>query len=65
MKQIRKEVGLSAFNQISTNESLGFFGNDFATNPVQKNKAHQMNYKILMLKIDLFFMNRFHGVFLN
>lgn len=65
MKQIRKEVGLSAFNQISTNESLGFFVNDFATNPVQKNKAHQMNYKIFMLKIDLFFMNRFHGVLVN
>lgn len=65
MKQIRKEVGLSAFNQISANESLGFFINDFATNPVQKNKAHQMNYKIHMLKIELFFMNRFHGVFIN
>lgn len=65
MRQIRKEVGLSAFNQISTNESLGFFVNDFATNPVQKNKAHLMNYKIRMLKIELFFMNRFHGVFIN
>ncbi len=65
MRQIRKEVGLSAFNQISTNESLGFFVNDFATNPVQKNKAHLMNYKIHMLKIELFFMNRFHGVFIN
>ncbi|OUP80600.1 UNVERIFIED_ORG: hypothetical protein B5F06_16245 [Lacrimispora saccharolytica] len=65
MRQIRKEVGLSAFNQISTNESLGFFVNNFATNPVQKNKAHLMNYKIRMLKIELFFMNRFHGVFIN
>ena len=65
MKQIRKELGLSAFNQISANEALGFFVNDFATNPIQKNKAHFMNYKIRMLKIELGFMNRFHGVFLN
>ena len=65
MKQIRKELGLSAFNQISANEALGFFVNDFATNPIQKNKAHFMNYKIRMLKIELVFMNRFHGVFLN
>jgi hypothetical protein len=65
MKQIRKEVGLSAFNQISANESLGFFINDFATNPIQKNKTYLMNYKIRMLKIDLFFMNRYHGVFIH
>ena len=36
-----------------------------AMNPKQKNIAHQMNYKIIMLKIDLFFMNRIHGVFIN
>ena len=65
MKQIRKEVGLSAFNQITTNESLGFFVNDFATNPIQINQSHVMNYKIRMLKIELFFINRFHGVFIN
>lgn len=65
MKQIRKEVGLSIFNQITANESLGFFVNNFATNPVQKNKTHLMNYKLNMLKIELFCMNRAHGVFIN
>ncbi len=65
MKQIRKEVGLSIFNQITANESLGFFVNNFATNPVQKNKTHLMNYKLNMLKIELFCMNRTHGVFIN
>ena len=34
-------------------------------NPKQKNIAHPMNYKIIMLKIDLFFMNRIQGVFIN
>ena len=65
MRQIRKEVGLSTFNQISATESLGFFINNFATNPIQKNKAHLMNYKIRMIKLELFFMNRYHGVFIN
>ena len=64
-RQIRKEVGLSALNQISANEALGFWVNGVAMNPKQKNIAHQMNYKIIMLKIDLFFMNRIHGVFIN
>ena len=65
LRQIRKEVGLSALNQISANEALGFWVNGVAMNPKQKNIAHQMNYKIIMLKIDLFFMNRIHGVFIN
>lgn len=63
MKQIRKEVGLSNLNSISLNESLAFFINDFGMNPIQKNKSFQLNYKIRMLKIELFFMNVFHGVF--
>lgn len=70
MRQIRKEVGLTAFNQLTTNEALGFIINDFATNPVQKNEAQRMNYKIKMLKVELFFMNRYrfvatHAVYYN
>lgn len=62
MRQIRKEVGLTAFNYLTTNETLGFIINDFATNPVQKNIAQRMNYKIRMLKVELFFMNRYRFV---
>ena len=65
LRQIRKEVGLSAFNQISVDESLGFWVNDIAMNPEKKKIAHQMNYKINMLKVDLFFMNCSHGVFID
>ena len=62
MRQIRNEVGLTAFNHLTVNETLGFIINDFATNPVQKNEAQQMNYKIKMLKVELFFMNRYRLV---
>ena len=36
LRQIRKEVGLSALNQISANEALGFWVNGVAMNPKQK-----------------------------
>lgn len=65
MKQIRKEVGLSYFNQISSTETLGFFVNNFASNPVQKKKAYAMNYKIRMIKLDLLFIDCIHGVFIH
>lgn len=65
MRQIRKEVGLTAFNQISSNEALGFIINDFATNPLQKNVTQKMNYKIRMLKVELFFMDRHSCVALH
>ena len=58
LKQIRKEIGLANFNQIGTTESLAFFINDFATNPFSKKTAYEMEYKILMLKIDMFLHER-------
>lgn len=65
LKQIRKEVGLAYLNSISSNEALAFFVNNIGTNSIEKNKARKMNYKIRMMKIELFFMDRVNGVFLN
>lgn len=62
LKQIRKEIGLANFNSITSNEALAFFINNIGTVPIQKNKAQKMNYKIKMLKVELFFMDRLHGV---
>lgn len=58
LKQIRKEIGLANFNQLGTTESLAFFVNDFAANPFSKKTAYQMEYKIFMLKFDMFMRER-------
>lgn len=41
---------------------MAFFINNIGTVPIQKNKAQKMNYKIKMIKIELFFLDRLHGV---
>ena len=38
-KTMRKEVGLSYFNSIGSNEALAFFVNDISSNPIAKEKA--------------------------
>lgn len=61
---IRKEVGLSAFNSISLNDSLAFFVNAVSNNPIEKRKASEAKYKICMLKLELFLINRIKFTFL-
>lgn len=65
LKQIRKEIGLANFNSITSNEALAFFINNIGTIPVEKNRAQKMNYKIKMLKVELFFMDRLYAVLLH
>ena len=36
LRTMRKEVGLSYFNSIRSNEALAFFVNDIASNPCAK-----------------------------
>lgn len=62
LKQIRKEVGLTYWNSITSNEALAFFVNDLGNNPIQTKASYEKSYRIKMLKIELFFMNRFSFV---
>jgi hypothetical protein len=54
---IRKEVGLNGFDTINGNEILAFFINDLGNNPVSLKKYYNMEYKIKMVKAELFFIN--------
>lgn len=65
LKQIRKEVGLTYWNSITENEAIAFFVNDIGTNPVQAINSYEKIYRIKMLKIEMFFMNRFRLVTLH
>lgn len=56
-KTIRKEVGLSFFNNIETNDALAFFINDFSSNPLAIEKAIDANFRIAMIRFELFIYN--------
>lgn len=62
---IRKEVGLSAFNSISLNDSLAFFINSVSNNPIEKRKVSTAKYKIRMMKLELFFIDRINFTFVT
>ncbi|KJS11162.1 MAG: hypothetical protein VR67_15620 [Peptococcaceae bacterium BRH_c8a] len=50
---MRKEVGLSNFNNIPSHEALGFFVNDISNNPIAKVNAYDAIYRIKMIKLEL------------
>ena len=54
---IRKEVGLSWFNSIANNESLGFFINDLS-NPIARSNSINAKFKIRMIRFELAIIDR-------
>jgi len=70
LKQIRKEVGMTYWNSITSNQAIAFFVNDLGNNPTQTITSYERAYRIKMLKLELFFMNRFslvttHKIYYN
>ena len=55
---MRKEVGLSCFNSISNNEALAFFINDVSSNPIAKINAIDAKFRIKMIRLELFIIDR-------
>ena len=54
---MRKEVGLSWFNSIANNESLGFFINDLS-NPIARSNAINAKFKLRMVRFELAIIDR-------
>lgn len=55
---MRKEVGLSNFNSIASNEALGFFINDISSNPSAKTNAIKAKFQIKMIRFELAVIDR-------
>lgn len=55
---MRKEVGLSYFNSVSNNEALAFFVNDISSNPTAKKNAIEAKFRIRMIKLELWMIDR-------
>lgn len=54
---IRKEVGLSYFNNIANNESLGFFINDLS-NPIARSNGINAKFRLRMVRFELAMIDR-------
>ena len=62
---MRKEVGLSNFNDIANNEALAFFINDISSNPLAKVNFIEAKFKIKMIKFELAIIERTQFVWLK
>ena len=60
--QIRKELALELNDNINEAEALSFFVNGFANNPLSKIKLFRVKHSIRMIKLELFFFERFKFV---
>ena len=62
---MRKEVGLSYFNSIGSNEALAFFVNDISSNPVAKENAMDARFRIKMIRFELAMIDRTRFIFIK
>lgn len=65
LNTMRKEVGLNNFNNLQSNEALGFFVNDITNNPIASKKTFKARYCIKMIKVELFLINRTNFISTN
>ncbi len=62
---MRREVGLSYFNNIGNNEALAFFVNDISSNPIAKEKALDAKFRIKMIRFELAMIDRTKFIFIK
>ena len=62
---MRKEVGLSYFNNIKNNEALAFFVNDISSNPLAKENAMDAKFRIKMIRFELAMIDRTRFIFVK
>lgn len=53
LRTMRKEVGLSYFNNIKSNKALAFFVNDVSGNPLAKESAMDADFRLKMIRFEL------------
>ena len=65
LRTMRKEVGLSYFNSIGSNEALAFFVNDISSNPIAKENAMDAMFRIKMIRFELGMIDRSRFIFVK
>ncbi|MBO6240542.1 MAG: hypothetical protein J6O61_06885 [Butyrivibrio sp.] len=65
LRTMRKEVGLSLFNNIDDNDALAFFVNDISSNPIATEKNLDARFRIKMIKFELWMIDRCKGIWIK
>ncbi len=65
LKTMRKEVGLSMFNNIDDNDALAFFVNDISSNPIADEKRLDASFRLKMIRFELWVIERCHFIWLR
>lgn len=59
LRSMRREVGLSLFNNIDDNDALAFFVNDISSNPIADEKRLEAIFRLKMIRVELWMIERY------
>jgi len=65
LRTMRREVGLSMFNNIDDNDALAFFVNDISSNPSADEKRLDASFRLKMIKFELWMIERHQFIWLK
>ena len=65
LRTMRREVGLSLFNNIDDNDALAFFVNDISSNPIADEKRLDASFRLKMIKFELWMIERHQLIWLK
>ena len=65
LKTMRKEVGLSLFNNIDDNDALAFFVNDISSNPIADEESLDARFRFNMIRFELWMAERHQFIWLK
>ena len=65
LRTMRREVGLSVFNNIDDNDALAFFVNDISSNPIADEKRLDASFRLKMIKFELWMIERHQFIWLK
>ena len=65
LRTMRKEVGLSLFDNINDNDALAFFVNDISSNPIADEKSMEAKFRLNMIRFELWMIERHHFIWIK
>lgn len=65
LNSMRREVGLSLFNNIDDNDALAFFVNDISSNPNADEKRLEAIFRLKMIRFELWMIERYEFIWIK
>ncbi len=65
LRTMRREVGLSLFNNVDDNDALAFFLNDISSNPIADERRLEACFRLKMIRFELWMIERHQLIWLK